>query len=191
MRDASTRGDVSCYRACATLVTVTKVRMPHWASSRHYWSQGNSQTDLLCPRQFIKAECNDNKIIHIVDVTSERFASMLHSAHHSVPPLCRSAGKFLKAIWLDLGKFLFFPIYFTVPLSYTGFRVTSNIRRIEDDITIVTLLLFGLRRLDCQVGGQQTLVAGNVVVCLLHILLWSEVYTMYSVPSSNVITDSE
>ena len=66
MRDASTRGDVSCYRACATLVTVTKVRMPHWASSRHYWSHGNSQTDLLCPRQFIKAECNGNKIIHVI-----------------------------------------------------------------------------------------------------------------------------
>ena len=36
MLDASTRGDVSCYRAFATLVTVTKVRMPHWASSCHY-----------------------------------------------------------------------------------------------------------------------------------------------------------
>ena len=60
------------------------------------------------------------------------------------------------------GSVFILPYFFTVLLSYAGFRVTSNIRRIEDDITIVTLLLFGLRRLDFQVGGLQTLVAGNV-----------------------------
>ena len=91
------------------------------------------------------------------------------------------------------GSVFILPYFFTVPLSYAGFRVTSNIRRIEDDINNMILLLLKLGRLDCQVAGRgrQTPVAGNVVVCLLHILLWSEVYTMYSVPSSNVITDSE
>ena len=97
MRDASTRGDVSCYRACATLVTVTKVRMPHWASSRHYWSQGNSQTDLLCPRQFIKAECNGNKIIHIVDHASLKLTKIVfptRASCHRTLLMC-SSDKFI------------------------------------------------------------------------------------------------